>query len=235
MEPLRAVIIMTEDIKKQPSPAYDLLLVYLPAVVIISVLKNTGLGAPFARLLPVIAAAVFTALPIGMILLREERLSDYGIRLIPDKKGTAFLLISAAVIFPIFVVGYHFYQHLFFSRGLKAALPAGFFALAIAHLVIVAIPEEILYRGYILKKLAMVLPKGPSLLGVAGWPSITAASVLFALGHMAVDPRPMRLGVFFPSLLFGWMKIRTGSTAVPIIFHALSNVIMAALEKSYLG
>jgi len=72
-------------------------------------------------------------------------------------------------------------------------------------------------------------------LGATVGPAIVVTAALFALGHFVVDFRPMRLGVFFPAILFGWIKERTGTISAPILFHALSNVFMATLEKSYFG
>ena len=57
-----------------------------------------------------------------------------------------------------------------------------------------------------------------------GW-ALVVSSALFALGHVAVIPNPQRLAVFFPALLFGWMRARTGSIAAGASFHALCNVV----------
>jgi membrane protease YdiL (CAAX protease family) len=58
--------------------------------------------------------------------------------------------------------------------------------------------------------------------------------VLFAAGHLVVL-QPWRLGTFFPGLLFGWLRERTGGLAAPVVFHALSNVFIATLEASFYG
>jgi membrane protease YdiL (CAAX protease family) len=57
---------------------------------------------------------------------------------------------------------------------------------------------------------------------------------LFAVGHLVVL-QPWRLGTFFPGLLFGWLRERTGSIAVPVLVHALSNLFIATLERSFYG
>jgi membrane protease YdiL (CAAX protease family) len=58
--------------------------------------------------------------------------------------------------------------------------------------------------------------------------------VLFALGHLVVF-QAWRLGTFFPGLIFGWLRERTGGLAAPVLFHALSNVFIAVLEASFYG
>jgi membrane protease YdiL (CAAX protease family) len=55
--------------------------------------------------------------------------------------------------------------------------------------------------------------------------------VLFAVGHLA-EFRPWRLAVFFPSILFGFMRERTGTIASSTCFHALCNLAIFTLEAS---
>jgi len=42
-----------------------------------------------------------------------------------------------------------------------------------------------------------------------------------------------RLGVFFPALLFGWMRERTGTVAGSALFHAACNLFELFLEASF--
>ena len=43
---------------------------------------------------------------------------------------------------------------------------------------------------------------------------------------------PTRLAVFFPALVFGWMRSRSGSIAPGAVFHALCNVFSEILHDS---
>ncbi|HVR03393.1 MAG TPA: CPBP family glutamic-type intramembrane protease, partial [Polyangia bacterium] len=65
-----------------------------------------------------------------------------------------------------------------------------------------------------------------------GW-ALVVSSALFALGHVVVVPNPQRLAVFFPALVFGWMRGRTGSIAAGATFHALCNVVADVMHTSY--
>jgi membrane protease YdiL (CAAX protease family) len=85
----------------------------------------------------------------------------------------------------------------------------------VAQLLFVALPEETFFRGSLQPS---VLPKRP-------YASIIIASVVFALAHLATDRNPARLLVFFPSLVFGWLRLRSGSLIPGIVFHALCNVL----------
>jgi membrane protease YdiL (CAAX protease family) len=61
------------------------------------------------------------------------------------------------------------------------------------------------------------------------WLALILTAMLFALAHVVVDGQPMRLLVFFPGLLFGWLKHRSTSIVPGILFHALCNLIYIAL------
>ena len=72
-----------------------------------------------------------------------------------------------------------------------------------------------------------------SFLGVSiGW-GIVLTSLLFAIGHLALTPHPFRLAVFFPSLVFGWLRAKTGGVAAPILFHGLANVLNQWIYACY--
>jgi len=105
--------------------------------------------------------------------------------------------------------------------------------LVLTQLLLIAIPEEFFYRGYIQGTLDRVWTRRIRLLGVEVGPAVLVTSVLFALGHFLVGFDPQRLGVFFPALLFGWMRCATGSIAAAALFHAASNIVVDLLSKSY--
>ncbi|MFI5301533.1 MAG: type II CAAX prenyl endopeptidase Rce1 family protein, partial [Polyangiales bacterium] len=49
--------------------------------------------------------------------------------------------------------------------------------------------------------------------------------------HLATVHDPARLAVFFPSLLFGWMRARTGGIGAGIAFHAACNLLSDGLAR----
>jgi membrane protease YdiL (CAAX protease family) len=75
--------------------------------------------------------------------------------------------------------------------------------------------------------------KGPSrtILGAEIGPGFLATQALFAAGHL-VTLQPWRLATFFPGLLFGWLRARTGGVVAPAVAHALSNLLLLFLEAS---
>jgi membrane protease YdiL (CAAX protease family) len=112
-------------------------------------------------------------------------------------------------------------------------LPPGILETALAQVVVVALPEELFFRGWILARLEAVLPPRRRLLGGGiGWALVISAA-LFAVSHLVIDHDPRRLAVFFPGLLFGWMRSATGSIAAGAFTHAASNLYIAVLQRTF--
>ena len=117
-----------------------------------------------------------------------------------------------------------------FSRSFLWLLPV-----LLMHIVMVGVPEEIFYRGFIQTRLRSYFPDRWTFLGTSWGPSVILTSILFALGHFLIELDPARLIVFFPSLLFGWMKNRVGTIGSVAVFHGLCNVLLNVMQRFYLG
>lgn len=146
-------------------------------------------------------------------------------------------LSVSAIVFPLFTIGYVFWfepRHPFsLTRALGFGGPSELFPvldLTLAHLIVVALPEEAFFRGYLQTTLARALPSDGFIRALL--PNLIA-SAIFALGHYATDPTPSRLAVFFPSLLFGLIRQRTGGVGASIFFHTLSNLYSAFLAAGF--
>ena len=121
-------------------------------------------------------------------------------------------------------------------RDLSSAhlrLPPHFLLLAANQVVVVALPEEVFFRGYLLQRLEARFPSRHRLAGAPVGTALLLSAVLFALGHVLVDFNPQRLAVFFPALIFGWMRARTGSLAAGAAFHASCNLLSEILHTSF--
>jgi membrane protease YdiL (CAAX protease family) len=103
----------------------------------------------------------------------------------------------------------------------------------VGQVVIIALPEEAFYRGYLQSRLDEVWSPRLRIAGATIGPGIVVASAIFALGHLATIHAPVRLAVFFPALLFGWLRARTGGVGASIGYHALCNVFSEALGRGF--
>jgi membrane protease YdiL (CAAX protease family) len=201
---------------------------------------------------PAVAKAVatlgFLYLPLVSMDRRGEDYADFGLSTRQLGRDVRQFLAVAALVFPLFVAGYvaFAWQFAALPSWLRALtpytqppsfhfrLPADFGVLVIDHLFVVALPEEFFYRGFLQTRLRDAWPDGRLLFGARLGPAFWVTAVLFALGHLAIF-QVWRLGVFFPALLFGWMRERTGSVVGAALFHAAANVLIQVLDASFFG
>ncbi len=98
---------------------------------------------------------------------------------------------------------------------------------SLTHLVFVAFPEEFFYRGYLQTRLTQLFGT-KKFLGITHANLLT--SLLFALGHLLIPVGGTlilsRASVFFPSLIFGWLRERTGTILAPTLYHAACNIMV---------
>lgn len=103
----------------------------------------------------------------------------------------------------------------------------------LGHLLVVALPEEAFFRGYLQTALERRGTRQLRLLGATLGSGLLWSSALFALGHFLSIPLPSRLAVFFPSLLFGFLRARTGGIGASVVCHAACNVLVLVLSAGY--
>ncbi len=143
-------------------------------------------------------------------------------------------LLVALVVFPPFIAGFWLYNAP--SHGFRWAPPDDLASFALSQIVVVGLPEEAFFRGYVQARLEALWPPSRSLLGAKiSPPALLAQAALFALVHLAVEPRLDKLATFFPGLLFGWLRARRGGVGASIALHALSNVLASLLVRGWLA
>jgi membrane protease YdiL (CAAX protease family) len=222
----------------------------------VSLVEPTGV---LAANLAGVAAFLFIALPDARLRARGEGWPDYGVPIhgLRDGrtwrafgKGALVALATAAIVFPAFAAAFWAYAELLprLPQGLARVvapyggvprlaprLPDRLALLALVQLVVVALPEEMFYRGWMQTAWARQDPaRGVTVLGARLGAGFLWTQLLFAAGHLVVL-QPWRLATFFPGLLFGWLRERTGTVAAPVVLHALSNLFIATLEASFYG
>jgi membrane protease YdiL (CAAX protease family) len=137
----------------------------------------------------------------------------------------------ALLVFPPFAVGWLLWYEP--SSPLDPAPLAPLSEEALGQLLVIALPEEAFYRGYLQKALDNAWPPKRRFLGAPLGAGILVTSALFALGHLLTQPYVGRLAVFFPALLFGWLRTRTGGIGAAVLLHASSNLFASYLAQSY--
>ena len=143
-----------------------------------------------------------------------------------DLKRT--LWFALATFFP-YTLLYHLFQVQFAAKygqqlHFNFTLPDNFLWLFFTNLLIVALPEEIFYRGFLQTRFLKIWPLGKTIL---------LTSLLFALAHFIGENNFLRLLPFFPALVFSALAYYSKSLMGAIIYHALCNVFSAVLQSSY--
>ena len=139
----------------------------------------------------------------------------------------------AIVVFPPYALAYYLWAQP--GHGFALATPPNLSGFLLAQFVVVALPEEAFFRGYLQTSLSDVESRRVRVLGVQLGPKAwIAQAALFAVVHLIADPSPYRLAVFFPGLLFGWMRAWRGGIGASLALHALSNVYSNILSRSWL-
>ncbi|GAB6065005.1 CPBP family intramembrane metalloprotease [Aquifex pyrophilus] len=113
-----------------------------------------------------------------------------------------------------------------YKRGLLWGMP--FLPLAIPYILNaecyafvlnqlgVAFAEEIFFRGFLMQRFSNL-----------------SVSLMFSLGHVLYWFNLNSLLTFFPSLVLGWLYIRSGSILAPVIAHFSMNMFLFYLTERF--
>jgi membrane protease YdiL (CAAX protease family) len=178
----------------------------------------------FKKYSALITAACWLYFPIIIIAVRREQLSLFAL----DRLGLLPSMFWAGlwilITFPLFYIGWGILQEYLYSYHWRFQVPAGIWQVLAFQFLAIAVPEELFFRGYFQGRLDQVFERRWRLWGASIGPGLFIAAAAFAVCHLVIEASLMRLAVFFPAMLMGWMRERTGSILAPVIFHALSNV-----------
>jgi len=137
----------------------------------------------------------------------------------------------ALIFFPPFWLGFVWWWQIKvpFHAARLTSLGGDF----MGQLLVIALPEEAFYRGYLQTALDEVWRPRVRVLGAELGPGLLVSCALFAAGHLCTEFNAGRLAVFFPALVFGWLRARTRGVGASIVFHALCNLFASYLGQSY--
>ncbi len=182
-------------------------LVAYAAVIVAIIISRTAIGREYALLL---SAGFMLWVPFLLDRASADVLR-FDLRGLFRGGG-----ISIAVLFLYLACLYLFSAYL--GKTVKFIEPTALFMFT--HLVAIAFPEEFFFRGYLQRTLG------------GGWGAVVAASVLFAVAHLLVicvftggGACGQNALTFFPSLLMGYLYMRTGTIWSSVFFHFAANIV----------
>ena len=157
-------------------------------------------------------AAVWVCGALAAAAVQKMARADLG--LVAPRPGTDLrvFLLSGAIIFPLLFLGVWLASRARLALPLLPAPSGGRWAPWILYqFAYVAAPEELFFRGYVQGSLRLCLKSlAPERSRLWDPLALTAAAVLFAGAHVAVFHSAVQAWVFFPALIFGWLRARTG-------------------------
>lgn len=136
-----------------------------------------------------------------------------------------------AIIFVPYAFGQYALAHWTRGASFHLRMPADFLTSVVEQVLLIGLPEEFFFRGYLQTQFDQACGRPYHLLGARWGFGLPSAAALFALCHLLYGG-PLRLLVFFPGLLYGWLRARTGTIAVPTLYHAGSNLLMQVMLAS---
>jgi len=169
-------------------------------------------------------SSVFIGLPVIMAMIRNLPISELGLSVRNPLKDLKYFLIASLVFLPPFTAAFFIFEHFANNAAITLCVPEGLGKAIAVHFFYFALPEEFLFRGYLQTRFYRITPKliGPEKLGLPL--AAIVCAVIFAFAHVIFDASWYRLLVFFPAVIFGWLRHRTGSILASTLFHGACNV-----------
>lgn len=185
--------------------------------------------------LAALIGALFIFLPVIVLDRRGKPYKRYGLVFANPLRDLPAVLLFIAVSWPPIVAAIFLMPRLWglFDTTWQFTIPSDYFSKVVAHFLVIALPEEFFFRGYLLGRLDDIWKSRFSLFGVQVGHGLWISSALFALGHFMVDFHVTRFLVFFPALAFGYLRLKRNSIAAPIIFHGCCNVFMDIFRAGF--
>lgn len=174
-------------------------------------------------------ATLWFFVPLLFLLLRRERIEEYGLSLQFTPPSYTHHLILGLAALCIYTLGHFLAIYFLFNRQLTFQVPANLLSLLFSQFFAIAVPEEFFFRGYLQTRLNQVFGTPYRIFGAQVGSGLLLQAAVFALCHLTVGDWP-QLRVFFFALLAGWLRERNGSILAPSVYHALGNVWVTVLH-----
>jgi len=232
------------------------LFAFLAVGVLVGGLVHINVDVPLiGHLGSALVAVTLLYAPVVVAWKRGEDLLDYGFHVDPVKRGLIFGAGFIVIVFPPFWWGYGRFYEIVCTHGWSWVndLPqlaaqckswkgswhwphptwdlAEFLAV---QTVVVALPEELFFRGCLLELLERRFPPQRRIAGGGVGVALVLSSAAFAVVHLPRTGDPGMLATFFPGLVFGWMRSATRSILAPVMAHSASNVFAKICEQMWL-
>ena len=183
-------------------------------------------------------SSAFTALllvypPVLLSMKFKDRISYWKLDRESFVYSLRIFLIICLIVFPAAFFVNHFCQMIIFYKGYHAGTSPYLVTHIVVQLLLIAFPEEFFFRGFLQEAIHRVLPPNKKVFGVPfGW-GIIILSLIFAFSHSIISLQWWHAFIFFPALVFSWLKEKTGTIWAPALFHWACNVFAFWVAMHY--
>jgi len=175
-------------------------------------------------------STLWFVVPLAVLTLTKRPYPEYGLCF--DRPGSIrFHGAVIAIVFLPYAIGHYLLAHWWLGTSFRFRLPPDLLRSTFDQVLLTALPEEFFFRGYLQTQFDRVWDRPYRLFGADWGIGLLLAAALFAGCHVPFGG-PGRMIVFFPGLLYGWLRERTGTIAVPTVYHAFSNLLMQTMLVS---
>ncbi|MBI2082826.1 MAG: CPBP family intramembrane metalloprotease [Deltaproteobacteria bacterium] len=171
-----------------------------------------------------IAALLLFYIPIIHNRFRRLSLHFFESNLRHLTASLKIFFFTSLLIFPLFLIGNHLYQTVIWGHSFNPSLPERLSSLLLLQVALIALPEEVFFRGWLQPLIRKHLPP---------FKTIALTSFIFAFSHSVIAMQWWHFAIFFPGCVFGWLKEKTGTVTASVLFHTVSNLLVAWISSAY--
>lgn len=199
-------------------------------------------------------SATFIGMPLVVAIILNLSASELGLAIRRPLKDLKFFGLACLVFLPPFVAGFYLFVQL--APVLLERFPSlapflrdycvrtgqsgpGFLGRlggeVAKNFLYLALTEEFLFRGYMQKRLSHITGRVFTILRFELPLAGVVCAALFAGAHLLYDGNIYRVFVFFPALIFAYLRYKTDSILAPTLFHGTCNVTAFVMGALLLG
>lgn len=183
--------------------------------------------------LQVIIAMLQIYTPVILSFIDRSRIDYWEVSRAHLITAARMVAIVSLVIFPLAFLTNHYYQKLYFTVSYHAGSSAPWPTYLLAQVILTGFPEEFFFRGYMQGVLSQIIPPRRRVFGAPFGVAQVLTALLFALSHSLVELKGWHIFIFFPGLVFGWLKEKTGTIWAGTVFHAACNAFAFWVSLHY--
>lgn len=206
---------------------------FLVIAILHLIMRLGAIAGPWQGYTGLVSAAVLLYPPLFLNWNKKGELKYLNFNVARLPHDVVVLVVTCLVVFPALALANHFFQDFAFQARYKGLPQTAWLTYFINQLVMVALPEEVFFRGYLERELSKIFPLRSKIFGAPFGVACVLNAVVFAFSHSLITFQWWHFSIFFPALVFSWLRQKTGTLWMPVVFHALSNLFSYAVYLGY--